>query len=78
MSLDARRRLDARKFNEHVKLVVTTFNALAIFLIIAGYLQPLIREEPTAAGAAGWVWIITGVVLHIGAQALIRLLREET
>jgi hypothetical protein len=70
------RRLKAKKFNEHVRLVVTTVNALAIFLLIAGFLQPLVQEPARLRGSA-FVWIAWGFGLHLVAQAILRLLKDE-
>jgi hypothetical protein len=75
MSDDARRRLDAKKFNEHVKLGTTTVNAIAVFVLIAGFLQPVIQEG--AFSLVAFVWIVWGIGLHIGAQAILRMLRDE-
>lgn len=74
MSDDARRRLDAKKFNEHVKLG-TTVNVIAVFVLIAGFLQPVIQEG--AFSLVAFVWIVWGIGLHIGAQAILRMLRDE-
>lgn len=57
MSDDARRRLDAKKFNEHVKLG-TTVNAIAVFVLIAGFLQPVIQEG--AFSLVAFVWDCVG------------------
>ena len=73
------RKLQARRFNEHIKLLATTVNAVALITAGTGVVQPII------AGGAGsvltqprnWLWILLGIALHLCAQALIRLIRPE-
>ena len=79
MDEETRRKLSAKRFNEHVKLLVTTVNAAALIIFGAGVLQPIIT---LGAGVVlgqplSWFWIGLGAITHIVAQALIRLLRAE-
>lgn len=76
---EEKRKLRAKRFNEHVRLLVTTVNAIALITAGAGAIQPIFA---TGAGSvltqpANWLWILLGVTLHLCAQALIRLTRSE-
>lgn len=73
------RKLHAKRFNEHVKLLVTTVNAVALITAGTGAIQPIIAA---GAGSAlsrplNWLWILLGIALHLCAQALVRLIRPE-
>ncbi len=79
MDEETRRKLQAQRFNEHVKLLVTSVNAAALILLGAGVLQPIVATSASLvlAEPQNWVWIALGVALHLFAQALIRLIRAE-
>ncbi len=79
MSEEDKRKHDAKRFNEHIKLLVTSLNAAALIVLAASLLQPIILSGPGRVFSAPqiWVWISLGVTLHLMAQALIRLLRPE-
>jgi hypothetical protein len=73
-----RRRLFAKRFNEHIKLLVTTFNAIALVVFGAGVLQPLVTGASVVAFSVfNLVWVAISITLHLFAQALIRLVRLE-
>ena len=79
MTEEERRKHDAKRFNEHVKLLVTTVNATALVILAASVLQPIIVSGPlfVLSEPVNWFWIGLGIALHICAQALIRLFRPE-
>ncbi len=77
MSEEERRKLQAKRFNEHVKLLVTSLNAIALVIFGAGVLQPLLTTGPESFSPLNVVWIVLSIALHLCAQALIRLLRPE-
>ena len=79
MDEEARRKLQPKRFDEHVKLLVTTVNAVALICLGAGALQPIIVSGTRSifSDPANGFWIGLGVALHMFAQALIRLLRAE-
>jgi len=76
---DARRKLQAKRFNEHVRLLVTTVNAVALITAGTGAIQPIVSAGTTTALSrpVNWLWIFLGVGLHLCAQALLRLIRSE-
>ena len=79
MTEEDKRKHDARRFNEHVKLLVTTLNAAGLIIFGAGVLQPIVA---IGAGVVlrqplSWFWIGLGIITHLVAQALLRLLRPE-
>jgi hypothetical protein len=78
MDEEARKKLNAKRFNEHVKLLVTTSNAIALITAGTGAIQPIIASGATITSKpANWFWIALAVILHLFAQALIRLIRPE-
>ena len=74
MEDEARRKLQAKRLNEHVKLVSTTLNAIGLIVFGAGVLQPLVTQ---ASGPINWSWIALSVILHLLAQSAIRMMRLE-
>jgi hypothetical protein len=76
MDEEARRKLRAKRFNEHVKLLVTTVNAVALIAAGTGAIQPIISTG-IGSNPLIWLWIGVGVILHICAQALVRLIQPE-
>ncbi len=76
---EAKRRLRAKRFDEHLKLLVTTLNVIALTVFGAGVLQPLVLAGPTATPFSFFnlIWIALSIALHLLAQGLIRLMRLE-
>ena len=66
MSEDDKRKHDAKRFNEHIKLLVTSLNAVALIVLAASVLQPIILSGPRIVFSAPriWIWIGLGVTLH--------------
>ncbi len=79
MDDEERRKLQAKRFNEHVRLLFTTINAGGLVVIGAGVIQPIIASGASAVFSEprNWAWIGLGVALHLIAQSLIRLIRAE-
>ena len=75
MDEEAQRKLNAKRSNEHIKLLVTTLNALGLVVFGAGVLQPLLAQLPSAG--VNWSWVALSAILHMLAQAAIRLIRLE-
>ncbi len=74
-----KQKLRAKKFNEHIKLLVTTLNVIALTIFGAGVLQPLVAAgaAPSRVSAFNLIWIALSVALHLVAQGLIRLMQLE-
>jgi hypothetical protein len=68
-------RLRAKRLNEHVKLFANTLNAIGLVTFGAGVLQPLLAQSATAT--VNWPWVAISAILHLWAQASLRLLRLE-
>lgn len=71
------RRLDAKRFNEGVKLLATFMNNLAVGAVVAGILSPWIagRAVPLFGDL---MLVFTAMALHIGAQVAVRrLIKSE-
>ena len=78
MDEETKRKLLAKHFNEHVKLLVTTLNAIVLVIFGGGVLQPVfVAVASTGAASYPAVWIALGIALHMLAQALIRFIRPE-
>ena len=76
MEHELEQKLLAKRFNEHIKLLVTTFNAIGLVIFGAGVLQPLVTGV-SVFSAYNLAWIALSITLHLCAQALIRLIRQE-
>lgn len=72
--LDRARRLAAKRNNERVKLVASTLNAIALTTFGAAFILPTVNA---GMAAPPLIWILAAVTLHLGAQAVFRLLRSE-
>ena len=79
MSEEEKRKLQAKRFNEHIKLLVTTINASGLVIFAAGVLQPIVATGAgvTLGQPVSWLWIALGAITHVVAQGLIRLIRLE-
>ena len=78
MDEETKRKLQAKRLNEHVKLGVTTLNAIALVVFGAGVLQPILAVGTVSrVSVLSLVWIALSIALHSLAQALIRLIRLE-
>jgi hypothetical protein len=69
---DKQRRLLAKRNNERVKLAAGFLNTLGLTILGATFVLPSVT-----GGRLEWIWIPVGIVLHLVAQALVRLLRSE-
>jgi phytoene dehydrogenase-like protein len=70
--------------NERIKYFATLLNTIAAAAIAAGVIAPLVALTYGVPGPIGGsaaivislAWLVTGVVLHIGLQAMLGRLRE--
>ena len=69
------RSVRVKRFNERIKLLVTTFNAFALGVAGSAVVLPVVKGEGLTAFSV--IWIIAAIVLHLFAQALIGLIRSE-
>jgi hypothetical protein len=74
---DRTRKLAAKRNNEHIKLVATVLNALCIALIGAAVIVPSVSSPEFFLTTRSWILILAAFVLHLGAHAVLRLLRSE-
>ena len=72
---EQRRKLQAKRFNEHLKLSYTFLNACGLIVFGAGVLQPLITQS--GGFSVNWSWVVLSAMFHVLSQALIRLMRLE-
>ena len=71
---DIRRRRDAKRFNEHLKLAANTLNSGGLLILVGAVGIPSLRPEATQIP---WVWFPTAVAIHIGAQFVLNFLVSE-
>jgi hypothetical protein len=71
---DQARRLAARRLNEHLKLLVTTLNALALTTFGAAFILPAVSGTPEVPPL---FWILIALALHFGGHGLIRVMKSE-
>ena len=79
MDAETRRELQAKRFNENLKLAATTINAIALVIFAAAVLQPLLGVgAPVDAGRpVNWPWVAVSAIIHVFAHGIIRLMRPE-
>ena len=65
--------------NEQTKLTATVANAVAIAFLIGGGVAPLLSVSSGTPGVLALVlspvWFCVGVVIHLGARAILRSLK---
>jgi hypothetical protein len=71
---DADRRLAAKRLNEHLRLLVTSLNALALTMFGAAFILPSVSGTPEDPLL---FWILTAAGLHFLAHSLIRIMKSE-
>ena len=69
--------IQAKRFNERVKLLTTTANALAIGVAGSAIILPVVRESTSVEPLRTAIWIFVAFILHLMAQAVLGLLRSE-
>ena len=67
------RKLQAKRTNEHLKLVASFLNTLSLAVIGAAFVVPGV----TSLHGVRWIWIPVGVALHLLAHLAVRLLKSE-
>lgn len=73
-----RNKFAAKRFNEHVKLLASFLNALALGVIGAGLIIPTVSGGIGLLTTDSVIWILIGLALHLGAHiVLLRLKNEE-
>lgn len=79
MNDEDRLKLKAKRFNEHIKLFVTTLNVIALTIFGAGVLQPLVTAGSGSISISTFnmIWIALSIALHFVAQGRIRLIQLE-
>jgi hypothetical protein len=70
------RKLAAKRINERLKLLASFFNALALGVIGAGFIVPVVNE-PGRLISPQLPWLGLGLVLHLSAQGVLLFLRSE-
>ena len=68
------RKLAAKKFNEHMKLLATSLNAISLTTFGAAFILPSVTGTPAVPPL---FWIIVSALLHLSAHAALRLMKSE-
>ena len=63
-------------FNERIKLLANTFNALAIGLVGFALLRPLVEDLSTLSPLTLW-WVLTAIVFHVLSHYVLGRLEKE-
>lgn len=74
---DRNRKLAAKRFNEHAKLLATFFNALSIATLGAAFIVPIAQDQYDLLKDGHWILIPAALALHLAGHAAIRLMRSE-
>lgn len=69
----------AKRFNESVKLTANSLNALALAVIGAAVIIPLIRDNELGSGSnpSQIYWVIGALMAHVLAHAILGLMKSE-
>jgi hypothetical protein len=71
------RKLIAKRFNEHVKLLATLFNALSIATFGAAFVVPLTQGQAGSIKDGHWILLLVALALHMAGHIAIRFMRSE-
>jgi hypothetical protein len=71
------RKFLAKRFNEHVKLLATLFNALSIATFGAAFVVPLAQGQYGVLSGGHWILIFAALALHLAGHAALRFMRSE-
>lgn len=72
----SRLRDDLAVFNERIKLIATSMNAVALGLIGFAVLRPVTDAQMALGWPAMW-WAIVGVAFHLSAHYVLGMLEKE-
>lgn len=67
----------AKRYNERVKLLVTTTNSFAIGIAGSAIIFPIAHDGSASLTVLSVIWILAGIGLHLMAQALLGFIRSE-
>lgn len=72
-------KLEAKHFNEQMKLLATTMNSLAIALLIAGVVFPIARlgQAFDPFGPEQFSWVLGALALHFVAHFCVIHMKSE-
>lgn len=72
-----RRKLEAKRNNERVKLRANSMNAVALGILGAAFVVPGVSNGWTGSSPAIVIWILFALALHIGANWMFQFMRSE-
>jgi hypothetical protein len=68
------RKLAAKRFNEHIKLLMGSFNTVALTIFGAAFLLPYLNGNESHPSL---FWILVAIVLHLAAHIAVRFTKSE-
>ena len=72
----ARLRDDLAAFNERVKLIATSLNAVGLGLVGFAVLRPA-TDVPMTLGAVSVWWALLGLAFHVSGHYILGMLKKE-
>jgi hypothetical protein len=70
------RKLAARRWNEHLKLIATSLNTIALGIVGAAYVIPGVAGT-FSMDLPRLIWLFYALVLHLASHAVLRFFRSE-
>ncbi|MCJ2042673.1 hypothetical protein MKK55_27545 [Methylobacterium sp. J-059] len=71
------RKLEAKRWNEHIKLYGSFSNTLGIAIVGAAFIVPYVKDHNRPQGEAIW-WMLLGAALPASGQFVIRFIQSES
>ncbi len=71
------RKLEAKRWNEHIKLYGSFSNTLGIAIVGAAFIVPYVKDHNWPQGEAVW-WMLLGAALPASGQFVIRFIQSES
>ncbi len=71
------RKLELKRWNEHLKLLATFFNTVAAGSLAGAVIVPAVNAASGQPTSVHWTCIPAAVILHLCGQVAYRLLRSE-
>lgn len=69
-------KLEARRFNERVKLFANYANTLGVAVLAGAVIVPAVNQQ-TPGAPVHWLWVPASLVLHIAGLIELQFLKPE-
>lgn len=71
------RKFQAKRFNEHVKLLANFLNALSIATLGIAFVVPFAQGRHGMQTSEQWILMMVALILNMAGHSAIRLMRDE-